>query len=95
VIDEIDTVAFERQHGHKPRGAGRWVFDILVSLRNQGRDFAYAGPYSVAKLRALAEGRRVGAVKIVLDEFQSTPREDVRIPKFVPESRHQPYHTVE
>ena len=77
MLTQIDTTAFVSLHNHEPRGAGRWVFTIMVSRRSQGRDFTYAGPYSIAKMKALSEGNKVDAVLVVLDEFQSIPREDI------------------
>ena len=73
MITDIATTEFESYHNVKPRGRGFWVFNIYVSLRNQARDFSVHDFYSVAKMRAINEGNKVGAIKITLDGFQSKP----------------------
>jgi hypothetical protein len=43
-------------HGRKPRGAGRWAFEI----EGAGGIFWATGTYSQAKAQAISEARRIG-----------------------------------
>ena len=55
VTIDFDTMPFELSHGRRPRGHGRWAFEI------PGRDgtFWHTGLYTAAKTAARSEARRL------------------------------------
>jgi hypothetical protein len=72
---EVSRTMYEFAHGHKPRGFGRWLFEIVGS-DDRGASTTIDGAYAAAgtftaalrqaKERARGEARQIGRVRSVL-----------------------------
>lgn len=56
----VDTEKYEARHGHAPRGAGLWCFEIADD------GLAIVGMYNRAKAQAIRHAQRLGVDKITL-----------------------------
>ena len=73
MLIEVDTTEYEEEHMKKPRGRGRWVFNVFHSFRSQAEEIHYNNiPYSIAKMRVLQYANSLKALKVSLDSFQSS-----------------------